>query len=105
MNGFAIALNVNLDYMSFPRSCARLYLKLDFATLSALRSTYLLQGASSRTNWPPSLCPPARLTVGQGRAREGGEGEGDDFDSVADWQPVSQASSAISVLCSVTPSK
>ena len=94
MNGFAIALNINLDYMSFPRSCARLYLKLDFATLSALRSTYLLQGASSRTNWPPSLCPPARLTVGQGRAREG---EGDDFDSVADWQPVSQASSAISV--------
>ena len=73
MNGFAIALNINLDYMSFPRSCARLYLKLDFATLSALRSTYLLQGASSRTNWPPSLCPPARLTVGQGRAREGRE--------------------------------
>ena len=105
MNGFTIALNINLDYMSFPRSCARLYLKLDFATLSALRSTYLLQGASSRTNWPPSLSLPARQAdCGAGQS-EGGEGEGDDFDSVADWQPVSQASSAISVLCSVTPSK
>ena len=97
MNGFAIALNINLDYMSFPRSCARLYLKLDFATLSALRSTYLLQGASSRTNWPPSL-PPTVARQGQADcgAERGREGR-DDFDSVADWQPVSQASSAISV--------